>query len=209
MLMNKTNKENYKQAFSVLHASGSRIMEEENMNEKKRTYIMKKVMAACASAALILGSLTAAYAADVGGIREKITIWFHGERFEAEIIDRGNGTLTASFYDEDGEAKEISGGGAGFDEFGNEIPLSKEEILDGMGIGQEVLRDKDGKVWFYINDKKIEITDLFQEDGVCRVAVETDGNMRYYSIEEDGEGEYGWQMTTEKPEDAERYVAAE
>ena len=35
-----TNKEKYQKAFSVLHASGSISMEEENMNKKKNAYIM-------------------------------------------------------------------------------------------------------------------------------------------------------------------------
>ena len=33
-----TNKEKYQKAFSVLHASGSISMEEENMNKKKNAY---------------------------------------------------------------------------------------------------------------------------------------------------------------------------
>ena len=202
-----TNKEKYKKAFSVLHASGSISMEEENMNKKKNAYIMKKVLAACASAAVILGSMTAVYAADIGGIREKMMIWFHGEQIEAEITDRGNGSITAHFKDADGKPKEISGGGAAFDEFGNETALPAEDVLN--VICDEVEVDEDGRIWLYTYDKKIDITDSFQEDGVCRVAVERDGRMCYFAIKDNGSGNYGFQMTIEKPEDAQRYKVAE
>ena len=36
---------------------------------------MKKTMAACAAVAIVLGSMTVAYAADLGGIQQKITGW--------------------------------------------------------------------------------------------------------------------------------------
>ena len=58
-----TNKEKYKQAFSVLHASGNDSLEGMEMEKKKSAYLMKKTMAACAAVAIVLGSMTVAYAA--------------------------------------------------------------------------------------------------------------------------------------------------
>lgn len=76
-----TNKERYKQAFSVLHASDDMILEVTDMEKRKRAYT-KKVLAAGAAAAILFGSMTAAYAADVGNIQERLTMWFHGEEVE-------------------------------------------------------------------------------------------------------------------------------
>ena len=56
-----TNKEKYKQAFSVLHASEN-ISLEENMNTEKTFRPSRKLVSACVCAALMLALGVVAYA---------------------------------------------------------------------------------------------------------------------------------------------------
>lgn len=196
-----TNKEKYKKAFSALHASCTISLEEEIMEKKKSSYVMKKMLTAFAAIAIVFGSMTAVYAADLGGIKEKLTLWFHGAQADVNVTDNGGGNYTFTFTDADGESHEMGGGGVAFDKDGNEIPLPADDVFE--TITNEV--DKDGKIWLYYYDRQIEITNLFDDDGICRVAVKHDGNTAYFAIGRGGD--YSSQI--EAPADAERYTLVE
>lgn len=200
-----TNHEKYKKAFSALHASGNITLEVEIMEKRKTAYRMKKAMAACAAVVVVFGSMTAAYAADLGGIQSKITIWFHGEQKEMDVTSDGNGSYTYTFTDENGETQEMGAGGVAIDASGNEIPLSANEVLSEAGNGVEA--DADGKIWLYYYDKKVEVTDLFGENGICKVALDHDGKTVYFIIQGgDAEaGSYGYKCGTDVPADADTY----
>lgn len=203
-----TNKERYKKAFKTLRASEPISLEVEIMEERKKVYRMKKAVAACAAAAVMCGSMTVAYAADIGGIQQKITAWFHGEQTQMNVTDNGNGSYTYTFTDENGKKQSQTGGGVVIDDEGNETPLSAEELLE--SVSNSVQADEDGRVWLYYYDKKVDVTELFGEDGICRVALEHDGKMVYFKIEGNEDsgvtGSYGYECGTEVPKDAERYV---
>lgn len=208
-----TNKEKYKKAFSTLHASDNISLEVKMMEERKSVYRMKKIAAACAAAAIVFGSMTVAYAADLGGIQQKIKAWIHGEQTEMHVTgDDGKGNYTYTYTDENGETQEFGAGGVAIDDSGNEIPISAEDVLE--VTNSEVKKDADGKIWLYHYAKKIDITDLFGEDGFCRVAVEYDGETTYYEI--DGRAmdgaetdSYGYSSTTGIPENKDAYTFIE
>lgn len=205
-----TNKEKYQNAFSTLHASDKIFLEVKTMENRKKTYLVKKTLAACAAVAVIFGSMSAAYAADLGGIREKFTVWLHGEQTEVTIIDKNNGSFSYTYTDEEGNIQERGGGGIAIDENGNETPLPAKEVLNDA-FGEEVDIDNNGIIWLYYKDKKINITDLFDEDGICKVAVERDGETAYFTVKNKDNGyemmtEMTTEMTTEKPDDAEQYT---
>lgn len=208
-----TNKEKYKKAFSTLHASENISLEGKLMEERKQVYRMKKVVAACVATFLVFGSMTAAYAADVGGIQRKIQTWFHGVQTQMHVTeDDGKGNYQYTYTDENGETQELGAGGVAIDQFGNEVPVSAEEALAEAGNGVET--DADGRIWLYHYDKKVEITGLFEEDGFCRVAVEHDGEITYYEIDgrqKEGavSGSYGYTATTGTPDDVEDYTLVE
>ena len=52
--------------------------------------------------------------------------------------------------------------------FGRERPLTEEEILEELNA-PEVVYEDDGSVWVYSGSEKVEITDLFDENGICHV----------------------------------------
>ncbi len=207
-----TNKEKYQKAFSTLHVSDNISLEVEIMEKNKKLYRMKKVAAACAAVAVVFGSMTVAYASDLGGIRQKITAWFHGEQAQMDVTDNGDGSYSYKYVDDNGQTYEGSGGGVAIDDNGNEIPLTADELME--HVGNEVEKDQDGNVWIYYYDKKKNITDLFDDDGICKVAFEHEGRMVYFKIQDGDEleglpGNYGYECGMEKPKDAENYTILE
>lgn len=201
-----TNKEKYKQAFSVLHASDEFPMEVERMKEMQKKHKINAVAAAAAACIILAGGSISAYAADVGGIQEKLSLWIHGSRYEAEIEDNGDGGYTFH-VEKDGETKEMGGGGVSIDENGNETPLSAEEIVEDMNKSANVEADENGRVWVYYYDQKIDITDLFNEDGICRIALTHNGEKTYLEVTKEKDGSYPSSQTNDlSPKEKESYT---
>ena len=184
-----TNKERYQRAFSTLHASEP-IWEEIPMNESKKRYI-PRIIAVCAAAVLILGLASVAYAADVGHIQRHVQMWFHGDQTDAvleittPVANSDYTEYTLTYEDADGVVHERGGGGIAADVFGNERNLTEEEIWEQIDM-PEVIYEDDGTVWVYYHSQRIEITDRFNDDGICRVQVSEGGKTFYLVIEYDG-----------------------
>lgn len=176
-----TNKEKYQRAFSVLHASGDCVMEVTSMNRTTRRYI-PRLAAACMAVVLVLS--TVAYAADIGGIQRTIQLWFRGEQTDA-VLEIREGEYTLGFEDAAGNTHEIQGGGVAFEPDGQERPLTEEEILEHLNM-PEVVYEDDGSVWVYYQGQKLEITDMFDENGVCYVLLKDGNDDRYMTVKRDG-----------------------
>lgn len=176
-----TDKERYKRTFSLLRASQEDFMEVKAMNDNVRILPVRKLAALCAAVVLVVAMATVAYAADVVGIRRAVQIWIHGDQTNAVLDIRGN-SYNLSYEDEDGNPRSIGGGGVAIGMFGQERPLTEEEILEELEHPQvEYLED--GTVWVYYHDQKLEITDKFQ-DGVCYVQLKDGDKVLYLTVEE-------------------------
>ena len=186
-----SNKEKYKQAFSVLHASCDISLEVEKMERKaeqnKKVFRMRPVAAACVCVCLLFGSMATAYAADLGGIREKLTTWIHGEQVDVDVTENGDGSYNFSYQDGD-DVKEFGGGGVSLDADGKQSPLSAEEVLD--EAGDEVVTEKDGTVWLYYRQHKVNITELVKGDKTCKVAITDKDGPVYFDIKFNGSSGY-------------------
>jgi len=186
-----TNKERYQRTFSVLHASGDFLKEEIPMKKQTKRYL-PRLAVICAAVVLVLGMMTAAYAADLGGIQRTIQLWTHGDQTNA-VLDIQDGSYTVTYEDTDGSSHEFGGGGVAFDIFGNERPLTEDEILEHLDEPDVEFRD-DGTIWVYFRSHVVEITDKFDEDGYCYVTVQDGDDVRYLTIERDG----GYAMSSKK-----------
>ncbi|MDD2958540.1 MAG: hypothetical protein PHE06_11765 [Lachnospiraceae bacterium] len=184
-----TNKEKYKQAFSVLHASNDISMEVNKMKKTKKSFHIRPAVAACIAAFLLCGMT--AYAVDLGGIREVVQSWFHGKQVAVDVTDNGDGGYTFS-YEEDGETQEVGGGGVAINEDGTTTALSAKEVADQMAV--DISRDDDGSVWLYYYDQSFNITD-YLEKGICKVAISDKGKMVYFDIEDNGGGGYAFSQS--------------
>lgn len=174
-----TNNERYKRTFSALHASEDCLMEVKAMKHTKRNYV-SKLVAVCAAVVMVMGLATAAYAADVGGIQRNIQLWINGDQTDA-VLDIQGGSYTASYQDQYGNSHEIGGGGVVIDSDGTERPLTEAEILEHLD-SPDVQYREDGSVWVCYHSEEVEITDKFDDDGVCYVQLKTDSGVLYLTV---------------------------
>lgn len=175
-----TNKERYKQAFSALHASQPILSEETNMEKTNKRFKLRPALAAGMAAALIVGCMGAAYAADLGGIQETVRVWFGGSAVEAQVVDHSTDTVGA--YDftmsgPDGEVVTRSAGGTSIDDDGTQHPMSAQEVA--QEFATEVVEKDDGTVWLYDHDQAYDITG-YLAGGQSKFVLEVDGKAVYY-----------------------------
>lgn len=175
-----TNKEKYKQAFSVLHASDDISLEVENMTMKKR-HKGNVVAAAVAACVLMVGSAGSAYAANVGGIQRTVQLWIHGDQTSAVMEMKEDSSYNIQYRDENGNTVNQSGGGVAMDGDGTERPLTQAEILENLNQ-PEVEYKEDGTVWVYYHNQKTEITDKFDDDGVCYLQIKDGNGILYMTV---------------------------
>ena len=95
-------------------------------------------------------------------------------------VDTGSYTLYRPKGD--GTPAPRAGGGVASDAFGGERPLTEEELLTQLNHPEVEYKD-DGTVVVYYRDQSFDITDLFDEDGVCYLQLEEDGHPLYMTVE--------------------------
>ena len=148
------DKEQYQRTFGVLHASELILKEETKM--KTKHVPVRKALTLCAAVLLMLSLTAVCYGADVGGIRRTVQIWIHGDQTTA-VMDIQDGQYTLSYEDADGNLHERGGGGVALGPFGQERPLTEEELLEHLNQ-PEVSYHDDGTVWVYWKEQAMEIT---------------------------------------------------
>lgn len=173
-----TDREKFQKTFSKLHASPDLLTEVMEMAEKRR-YHMPKVAVAAIACVVVLGSGTAAYAMNVGGIQRTIQIWIHGDQTDAQfVVEDGNYSL--DYENEDGETVHMGGGGVAIEDDGTERPATEEELMEEIN-SPDVEYKEDGSVWIYYKNQKMDITDKF-EDGVCYVELKDGDTIQYMTV---------------------------
>lgn len=205
-----SNKEKYKQAFSVLHASCDISLEvekmERNMERNRKVFRMRPVAAACICVCLLFGSMATAYAADLGGIREKVNAWIHGSQVPVEVTERKDGGYSFSYKNGDHE-EEFGGGGVSIDDEGNERPLSAEEILNENV--SDVVTEKDGTVWLYHYDHKVNITEFVKDNKTCKVVIMEEEKPVYFDIKSNGSIGYEMKKSDEPTGNKDSYTVVD
>ena len=174
-----TNKQRYQRAFSALHASEGCLMEVKAMKHTRKIHI-SRLAAACAVAVMTVGLGSVAYATDVGGIQRNIQLWINGDQTDAVLDIQGN-SYTVTYQGQDNTLHEFGGGGVAIDGDGSERPLTEAEIIEQLNSPEVQYRD-DGSVWVCCQGEETEITDRFDEDGICYVQLRTGGNTLYLTV---------------------------
>ena len=175
-----TNREKYKQAFSVLRASDDFSLEANDMKQTAKQFRLRKAVVLVAACAMVIGSASIAYAADVGGIQRTVQLWLRGEQTAVTIEFDGAGGYNMEYTDEEGNVRYGGGVGVAIEADGTERPLSEEELL-GTLSGPDVEYRDDGSVWVYWMGQVVEITDRF-EDGVCYVQLVNGEDTMYVTV---------------------------
>lgn len=188
-----TNKEKYKQAFSVLQTSDDFKKEMENMIILQRKHKMNMAIAVAIICLIFVGGTSTAYAANIGGIQRVVQLWIHGDQTDATLEIKGDGSYEMTYQDEAGNMVEMGGGGIAIEEDGSERPLTQEELFEHINA-PAVEYEEDGTVWVYYYNQKIDITDKFDENGICYVKVSSEEETIYMTIKYQN----GWSTNKDK-----------
>ena len=176
-----TEKERFQRAFAPLHASPdtmTEVMKMTEQNTKKRP--LRRAVTIGLAAALVLALGSVAYASDLGGIQRTVQLWLNGEMTDATLTVK-NGHYTVNYTDSEGNERERSGGGVAIEDDGTERALTEEELLADINC-PEVKESEDGTVTVYYLDQKLDVTDKFDEDGICYVQLEGGEKTIYMTI---------------------------
>ena len=190
-----TEKEKFQRAFAPLHASPDTMTEVMKMTERKtKRPALRRAATIGLAAALVLALGSVAYASDLGGIQRTVQLWLNGEMTDATLTvknghytvnytdSEGNeGSYTLRYSDKDGTEHEMGGGGIAIEDDGTERALTEEEMLEHLNA-PEVEEREDGTVTVYYLDQKLDVTDKFDEDGVCYVQLEGGEKTIYMTI---------------------------
>ena len=176
-----TEKERFQRVFAPLHASPDTMTEVMKMTEQKtKRPALRRAATIGLAAALVLALGSVAYASDLGGIQRTVQLWLKGDQTDAVMtIDQGRYTI--DYTDEDGTKHEMGGGGIAIEDDGTERALTEEEMLEHLNA-PEVEEREDGTVTVYYLDQKLDVTDKFDEDGVCYVQLEGGEKTIYMTI---------------------------
>lgn len=199
-----TNKDRYKQAFSALHPS--RTIELEEIPMKHTTHrILRPLAAVAATVVLLCGCVTVAYAANIGGIRTTIQSWFQGGTADMDVVEKAPGEYEFQIH-QNGQTHTMGGGGVEYDMFGNEKPLSAEDVA--QTLSEMICQKDDGSIWLYYKNYAIDITEYMTEDG-CKLLLDDNGEKQYYDISAVENGGCGYSRSPNKPdwgEDPDDYI---
>lgn len=206
-----TNRERYKQAFSALQTSATQSMEVEMMAMIQKKHKKNIAVAAAVACAALIGVSGTVYAADIGGIQQKVRIWMYGKEEEVVITEKGDGSYLLHYVGDGQEELGFGGVAIGEDENGDttESWLSPDELVISLNQSVDIAEDTDGRVWIYYYDQKADITDLFDEEGICKVQLTHEGETVYLEIEQGEVGDFAYSKTNEMPEDRAEYYAVE
>lgn len=176
-----TEKERFQRAFAPLHASPDTMTEVMKMTEQKHgKRALRRAATIGLAAALVLALGSVAYASDLGGIQRTVQLWIKGDQTDVVMtIDQGHYTI--DYTDKDGTEHEMGGGGIAIEDDGTERPLTEEELMANLNE-PEVEESEDGTVTVYYLDQKLDVTDKFNEDGVCYVQLEGGEKTIYMTI---------------------------
>ncbi len=168
-----TNKEKYKQAFSVLHTSDTFSPEVELMAKAKKKFgIVRGIIAACAAVVSLGGMGITAYAANIGGIQTTIEVWINDIKKEVTINEED--IFDASYTDSRGEYHEAFGGGFILDSEDDVKAITEEEYRNAADVPRVDFFD-DGDVVIYYHGQEKDITDQFDSNGICKTSISEPG----------------------------------
>ena len=171
-----TEKERFQRAFAPLHASPDTMTEVMKMTERRmKRPALRRAATIGLAAALVLALGSVAYASDLGGIQRTVQLWLNGEMTDATLTVN-EGSYTLRYPEKDGTEHEMGGGGIAIEDDGTERALTEEEMLEHLDA-PEVVYEDDGTVMIYYRGQSLDITDRFDENGLCHVLLrdEQDG----------------------------------
>jgi len=199
----KANEEWYRRSFENLHLSddfGARLEESLERNGKEKgmktsIHSFSRAAAAAAACLVAFGSMGVCYAADAGGIRSAVELWFNGSKQVGELEEAEDG----AYYrvtNEEGETV-ANFGGLTIDENGNETAMSGEELAGMMNNQANLAFGENGQLTFCYRNLSVDVTGLIGADGKLHIHVDDPQNPYNYFDFSEITG-HGYELTTDK-----------
>lgn len=179
-----TNRDRYKRAFSTLHVSPDFEVEVTTM--KRKTIRLNRIAALAAAMILLIGTMSVAYAADVGGIQATVRILMHGSAEYATLTKISDLEYQLTTYEGD-SSRTMGMGGVEIEADGTETPISGEDLVNDRNEHGEIEVNEEGRIMLYFYDQAVDITDRYDEDGKCRITLTHDGKEAAFVIEQPNE----------------------
>lgn len=196
-----TNKDRYKQAFSALLSSQQFQLKEEEMAQIHNKHKKNIAVAAAIACAVVIGGSGTVYAADIGGIQEKLSIWLYGKQTEVNVTENDNGDGYVFVYDQGNGKEGLSVySGVSINTDGSRTQLAANELATRISESASVQKDEDGKIWVYFVDQKLDITDMFDKNGICHTTMTHEGKTVHLTITENKYGGYSLSQTDDLAE---------
>ena len=203
-----TNRERYKQAFSALPSPRKFDLEVGDMIKMQKKQRKNIAVAAAAACAVIIGGSATAYAADIGGIQEKISVWIFGKETETVMTPTGTGAYSFSYNKDDGSSDSFNYGIAEFDAEGNMTWRPVDDVVSSINETAMVNVDENGRVWVYYYDQKEDITDSFDEYGICNVTLTHEEKPLYVKVIKNDDGNYTYTQTDDPDKEPINYATS-
>lgn len=203
-----TNRDEYKRAFSTLHASDDISLEERSMNKKTMRFTMPPAIAACLCAVLLAGGVTTACALDLGGFQQTVRVWLGADPVDATLsVQEGDDMTTYEITDADGNVIG-GGGGVAIGDDGKEAGIPAGETAASVieDYASYLEEDEDGTIRLCHYGQVYDITSLWTS-GKHKLVVEHEGTPTYFDLEDNGEGSFQYSRSDEPTDAAGDYLA--
>ena len=175
-----TNSEKYKRAMNASQPSEKIVLEVDTMKTGTH-HFGKAFIAVCAVMVLIVSMAAVSYAADIGGFRQTVTMWFRGEKRDVEVEEIEPGSF--EWVDENGETMDMKGVVVEGD--GESRPMTMDEMRDSFDTEATVDKDENGRIWLYYKDQKLDITDKLDKENIAKVTLDDNGKTIYFTVKID------------------------
>lgn len=176
-----TDKDKFKRAFSAVQTPDDFALDLEENKMFGKMKFKKSLIAACTALAIGISGVSC-YAADVGGIQRTIQVWLHGDQTTATLSVDSDKITHYSMKDADGH--EIYGGGVAGDGKGGTRALTESEVQEDLNGPEVDIRD--GHVYLYYKNQKLDLTDKFDDEGLCYVTLKDGSKNIYVTVTKNG-----------------------
>ena len=179
-----TNRDRFRRAFSAVQAPGDFELNLEDNTMSKKIGFRKAVVTAACTILAVVGGGTAVYASNVGGIQRQIQVWLHGDQTTATMTISDNGEASQyTIEDENGNVIQ-GGGGVVVESDGTTRPVTEAEME--QHLNSPDVEVENGHVYLYYKDQTLDLTDKFDDDGLCYVTLQDGSKDLYVTVLKSG-----------------------
>ena len=120
----------------------------------------------------------------------------------------GTGAYSFSYNKDDGSSDSFNYGIADVDADGNITWKPVDDVVSSINETAMVNVDENGRVWVYYYDQKEDITDSFDENGICNVTLTHEEKPLYVKVIKNDDGNYTYTQTDDPDKEPINYATS-